>query len=234
MKSPAEILQPPTSPIHLALADDEISIAEAYAVKYASLGFVVDAIAFNGKLLLDALKNCPHTQVVLMDIGMPIMDGLQATQWLTANRPEIAVIALTGWADEENLCDMIRAGARGYVLKPESFATIAQAIHEVLEHHIYSSQLFVKGLKLNNTVFKQNGIEFTSREEEYMLHCCHGLTDKEIAKKMGISPHTAWGHCAHIFEKLGIDKRSSILLYAIKTGRYTVPMGRIKTKYTYA
>jgi two-component system, NarL family, response regulator NreC len=161
--------------------------------------------------------------VVLMDISMPGMDGLQATRALQETCPQVRVLALTRHADYGFLTEMLRAGARGYVLKQSASADLIQAVRAVAAGQSYLDPA-VAGKLLGRFAASrpERGEEPTEsiseREEEMLRLIARGHSNKEVAARLDLSVKTVEAHKANAMRKLGLSGRSDIVDYAIFRG----------------
>ena len=159
--------------------------------------------------------------VVLMDIRMPDMDGIEATRQITQANPGTRVLILTTFHTDAYVLDALRAGASGYVLKDSAVEAIASSIQAVM-----SSERVVSGPIAQRMVGMLTGDlptrEFydglTAREVEVLKMIASGMPNKRIAYKLGISEKTVRNHISHIYEKLEIYDRSQAVLYAVRKG----------------
>jgi len=161
--------------------------------------------------------------VVLMDIGLPDMTGIEITKKIKENFPEVAIVALTIHEDEEYFFKMLEAGATGYLPKRAAPGELLTAIRaaSVSEVYIYPSlaKLLVKDF-LNNDE-KKNGDNFgklTDREIEALAYLADGVSNQEIAVTLHISPKTVSRHRENIMRKLDLRNRSELVKYAIRKG----------------
>lgn len=177
--------------------------------------------ARNGLAMQEELINHSAPDVILMDINMPRMDGHEATGWLRQHYPNIYVLALSMYEDDESIIKMIRKGARGYILKESNVQELVRAIVTVCETGYYINEL-VTGRLMRTLQEVPNGEDgkvagtLTARETEFMQLCCTEFTYKEIAEQMQVSPRTIDGYRDSVFEKLQVKSRTGIVLYAIK------------------
>lgn len=157
--------------------------------------------------------------VVLMDINMPYKNGIETTQWLTENHPDIKVIALTMEDDEKVLIKMLKAGAKGYLLKDMQPSVLFQAIDTVYEKgSFYTDFVAQKLLKVQTEDARNASLlsDLKEREKEFIRLACSELTYKEIADKMCLSPKTIDGYRDSVFVKLEIKNRVGLVLFALK------------------
>lgn len=174
----------------------------------------------NGEDFIAELKNVSELPaVVLMDINMPYKNGIETTEWLTEYHPEIKVIALTMEDDEKVLIRMLKAGAKGYLLKDMQPSILFQAIDTVFEKgSFYTDFVAQKLLKVQTEDTKNASLlsDLKEREKEFIKLACSELTYKEIADKMYLSPKTIDGYRDSVFVKLEIKNRVGLVLFALK------------------
>jgi DNA-binding NarL/FixJ family response regulator len=178
----------------------------------------------NGEDFINALeKTSELPAVVLMDINMPYKNGIETTEWLTENHPDIKVIALTMEDDEKVLIRMLKAGAKGYLLKDMQPSILFQAIDTVFEKgSFYTDFVAQKLLKVQTEDAKNASLlsDLKEREKEFIKLACSELTYKEIADKMCLSPKTIDGYRDSVFVKLEIKNRVGLVLFALKHNLY--------------
>lgn len=174
----------------------------------------------NGEDFIAAIeKTSELPAVVLMDINMPYKNGIETTEWLTEHHPDIKVIALTMEDDEKVLIKMLKAGAKGYLLKDMQPAILFQAIDTVFDKgSFYTDFVAQKLLKVKTEDIKNASLlsELKGREREFIKWACSELTYKEIADKMFLSPKTIDGYRDSVFTKLEIKNRVGLVLFALK------------------
>ena len=174
----------------------------------------------NGEDFIAELKSVSEfPAVVLMDINMPYKNGIETTEWLTEHHPEIKVIALTMEDDEKVLIRMLKAGAKGYLLKDMQPSILFQAIDTVFEKgSFYTDFVAQKLLKVQTEDAKNASLlsDLKEREKEFIKLACSELTYKEIADKMCLSPKTIDGYRDSVFVKLEIKNRVGLVLFALK------------------
>jgi DNA-binding NarL/FixJ family response regulator len=179
--------------------------------------FTVSFLCKNGADLVNKLKVSDLTpDLVLMDVNMPIMNGIETTKWLTGNYPDIKVLALTVVEDEHTIVKMLRAGARGYLLKDVDKNTLETALIKVMETGYFHSNT-VANILYNSLSGKTNPEQILKKTEiEFLKLVCTEMTYKEIADKMFLSPKTIDGYRDALFIKLNVKNRIGLVLYAIK------------------
>jgi DNA-binding NarL/FixJ family response regulator len=209
----------------IALADDHVLLRNGLANLLKDLDYEIVFEADNGAEFLDKLKANAIPDIALMDINMPKMDGYDTTQWLKKNYPDIKVLALSMYDDENAIIRMLKCGARGYILKDSDPAELKLAIHSLLTKGFYHSEL-VTG-KLIHTINHldepenssvKNVLGLNEREIEFLKLACTEMTYKEISEQMCLSPRTIDGYRDALFEKLNLKSRVGLVLFAIKNG----------------
>lgn len=154
--------------------------------------------------------------IVLMDIDMPKMDGVEATQKALVEYPELKIIALSMYGDEEYYYKMINAGVKGFLLKDSDINEVKNAIQAVGEGTNYFSPEILYNLVKNiNTVKTRSGI-LSERESEVLYHICKGLSNHEIADVLNVSKRTIDKHRENILSKTQSKNTASLIMYAIK------------------
>ena len=209
--------------IPIAIVDDHTLMSKALeSMITEEKRFKVIINSMNGEDFIKAISlTSEYPQVVLMDINMPYKNGIETTQWLTENHPDIKVIALTMEDDEKVIIKMLKAGAKGYLLKDMQPYLFFQAIENVIDKgSFYTDFVTQKLLKLKLEEFKSSSIlyELKEREKEFIKLACSELTYKEIADKMCLSPKTIDGYRDSVFIKLDVKNRVGLVLFAIKYG----------------
>jgi len=181
---------------------------------------VVGQAANGQEALQQVAKTLPH--VVLMDISMPGMDGLEATRRLNAVYPNIRVLILTQYADDKYISSLLEAGAVGYVLKRSGGEEIVTAIRSVYHQGAYLSPEVAHQVvtQRQNAPPRQpkNMAGLTRRELEVLALIVEGLTSREIAERLCIAHKTAMVHRTNIMRKLGVHKSTELVSYAIREG----------------
>lgn len=171
----------------------------------------------NGKEFINHLQENPDTIVdlVLLDVNMPILDGLSTIKWIKENQPNLNVIALSVNNDDETIIKMITNGAKGYLLKDTTPKIFHEAIIAVIEKGFYFTEL-VSSILINRIDNDSKKIILKEKELIFLKLACSEKTYKEIADEMCLSPKTIDGYRESLFEKLEIKTRIGLVLYAIK------------------
>jgi len=179
------------------------------------------AEARNGKEFLDLLDNY-QPDIVLMDIAMPEMDGVEATKMALKKYPDLKIIALSMWGDEEYYFKMVHAGARGFVLKKTGINELEAAIETVLRGENYFSNELLRNIILNVNspkIHRAVGsvhVNLTKRELEILQLICNGMSNIEIADLLHISHKTVDGHRNNLLTKTCSKNTVQLVMYAIK------------------
>jgi DNA-binding NarL/FixJ family response regulator len=177
----------------------------------------VIAEAANGNELL-ALLDKHKPDMVLMDIAMPDMDGIETTKKAIEKQPGLKVLTLSSFGDEQYYFNMLDAGAKGFVLKNASIVELEKAIIEVANGGSwFSSELLQKViLNISSKPKKQTETDLSARELEILKLICENLTNEQIADKVNLSYDTVKWHRANILSKTGCNNAVGLLLYALK------------------
>jgi DNA-binding NarL/FixJ family response regulator len=206
----------------IAIVDDHLLIAKAITGIIENFKqFDVLYECENGKDLIEKLKlkkNIPD--IVLLDISMPIMDGFATAEWLRENYPEILIMALSMQDDEQSLIKMVKAGAKGYLLKNVHPTALQKALDTLVKNGTYfpewaASKVFMSLSKISTN---KDNFSITEREKEFLQYSTSEMSYKEIAEKMFCSPRTVESYRDALFEKLDLKSRVGLAVFAIKNG----------------
>jgi DNA-binding NarL/FixJ family response regulator len=220
-------------PVRVVLADDQRLVRESLGTMLGLMdGIELVAAAADGEEAL-ALVERHRPDVVLMDLGMPRLDGIEATRRLRRRHPDVEVIALTTYADDESVLNALAAGARGYLTKDAGSEDIHAAIMTVaagdatldpaVQHHVVAA--LADGTRREPRAPGGEGLpaELTPREIEVLVLIAEGLTNAEIADRLVVSQTTVKSHINHLFTKAGLRDRAQAVNYAYRTGIATPP-----------
>lgn len=165
-------------------------------------------------------KNIPD--LVLVDVNMPVMNGIETTEWIVNNYPQVHVMALSVEDADGTILKMLKAGAVGYLLKDTKKEILEKALLEMMDNGFYHTKN-VTTLLLDSVSGKnsRNNLAFKDNEIIFMKLACSELTYKEIAEKMFLSPKTIDGYRDSLFTKLNVRNRVGLVMYAIKNKIYT-------------
>lgn len=204
--------------IKLIITDDHIMFRESIS-KMLALKKTAEVIAEagNGNELIALLDN-HKPDLVLMDISMPEMDGIEATKKAIEKQPGLKILILSSFGEEQYYFNMVEAGAKGFVLKNASISELEKAIKEVANGGSwFSSELLQKIiLNISSKPKKEIGIDLSDRELEILKLICDNLTNEQIAEKVNLSYDTVKWHRANILSKTGCNNAVGLLLFALK------------------
>jgi DNA-binding NarL/FixJ family response regulator len=219
------------TPVRVLLADDQRLVRESLGTLLDLLGGIeLVASASDGEEAL-VMTERHRPQVVLMDLRMPRLDGIEATRRLRERHPEVGVISLTTYADDESVLGALRAGARGYLTKDASGEDIRAAILAVaagdaaldpaIQLHVVSALASAGSVGEPLTAALPD--DLTPREAEVLALIAEGMSNAEIAERLFVSPTTVKSHINHLFAKAGLRDRAQAVNYAHRTGIATPP-----------
>jgi DNA-binding NarL/FixJ family response regulator len=177
----------------------------------------VAAEASNGLEFLKILKNT-KADIALMDINMPEMDGIDATREGLKINPEIRIIALSMYGEEEYYYKMVDAGAKGFLLKDSDISEVKEAILTIFKGGSYFSQelLYHVIQKIKHRENENKTSNLSKREKEILLNICEGYSNQEIADTLFISKRTVDKHRANLLGKTNSKNTASLILFAIR------------------
>jgi len=212
---------PMSDPIRILVADDHLIIRQGLRlILETEAGFELVGEAADGA---EAVRLCAelHPAVVLMDLRMPGVDGLTAIERLQAEQPQIAVIILTTFNEDDLMLRGMQAGAKGYLLKDTDRETLFNSIRaaargETLLKPEIMAWLLSKAGAVNTPANART--DLTERELEVLKRVAQGERSKEIAVRLGISERTVKAHLASIYNKLGVDSRAAAIAIAAQKG----------------
>lgn len=206
---------------NIVIADDHLLIAKALtAIIDTFKNYQVLYEVPNGKELIAQFKHKQHIpDIVLLDINMPEMDGFETARWLTDKHPEILILALSMQNDEQTLIKMIKAGARGYLLKNIHPQELENALNALVTKGVYYSDAYLSKV-MHHIIHEDDPRETTTglsgREKIFLQYAATEMTYKEIAEKMFCSPRTVESYRDALFERLHLKTRVGLVVYAIK------------------
>ncbi|OPY80365.1 MAG: Oxygen regulatory protein NreC [Syntrophus sp. PtaU1.Bin005] len=213
--------------VNVLLADDHKIVRDGLRILIENHGDMnVVAEAENGQKAINLAREL-RPEVIIMDISMPDINGIDATRKITSDFPGIKVIALSMHTDRHFVVGMLEAGAAGYLLKDCAFEELVSAIHTVLENHTYLSPT-ITDIVVRNYVNKASktsvvsSAELTARERELLQLLAEGMTAKQIAKTLRVSVKTVATHRRNIAQKLGAGSVAELIKYAIREGLTTL------------
>jgi DNA-binding NarL/FixJ family response regulator len=216
--------------IRVIICDDQTVVREGLAaILSTDPGIEVVGLASNGREALDLLQEA-QPDVVLMDLKMPVMNGVQTTQHLRRMHPEVNVLVLTTYADDQWVLDAVRAGAAGYLLKDTRRDALIDAIKGTIEGKTYLDPAIAG--KLTHQVATGTGPSetaeppldsFTEREQEVLSLLAQGHSNPEIADRLHLARGTVRNYVSAILQKLGVSDRTQAAVAAVQRGMIEPP-----------
>jgi len=213
------------SRIRVLIVDDHAVLRQALRMLLENQQEVeVVGDAQNGREALDAVEKL-HPDVVLMDMVMPGLNGLEATRQIRRRAPKAKVLILTGYMEDEQILAALRAGASGYVVKKSDVQELLLGIQTVYRGNTYFSSAISDGDAVQDYLWQAKKPEaksgydlLTSREREVLQLIAEGYSNQRIAQELFISVKTVEAHKAHIMSKLHAQNRTDLIRYAIRKG----------------
>ena len=188
-------------------------------------GIDVVGEAGNGREALTRVEEL-QPDIVLMDVAMPEMDGLEATRRIKSAYPEIKVLILTQHDNQEYINPLLQAGASGYVLKRSGGREVVTAIRQVYEHGVFLEPDIARQV-LHNFSRVAETPALTEREQEVLQLAVEGKSNKDIARRLFISPKTVSVHRTNIMAKLGVHNSAELVRYAIQHNLVSIDEDRL-------
>jgi DNA-binding NarL/FixJ family response regulator len=205
--------QPPNERIRVLIVDDHAVVRAGLEQLLATTTDIeLVGTAATGNQAIERVGEL-RPDVVLMDLSMPELDGVEATRWIATHHPASHVLVLTSFSDQTRILEALGAGADGYLLKHTDPDDIAAAIRAV---HAGGSPLDPKAARtlLESRRARAHAPELTDREQEVLLLVREGLANKQIARRLGIAERTVKAHLTSIFQRLGVTDRTQAALWA--------------------
>jgi len=205
-------------PTRVLLADDHTLVRQGFKALLEREGFLIVGEASDGQ---DAVRlvTKDHPEVAVLDIGMPLLNGIDATREIRKASPRTKVILLTQHDEDHYITEALRAGAKGYVLKSQAGNDLVHAIQQVCREGTYLSptisRAVVEALLSKNELLAD---PLTERERQVVQLIGEGKSTREIARLLGISVKTAESHRSRLMQKLDIHETASLVRYAIRRG----------------
>jgi len=212
------------SPLRVIVADDQATVRDGLVVLLGMTeGIDVVGSAANGREALDVAEQT-HPDVILLDLRMPVLDGIETTRQLSSRHPDVAVVVLTTYADDASIIDALEAGARSYLTKNAARADIAQALRSaatglsVIDPAVRAALLRAAVARRRRQPERMipgdlpDGL--TQREAEILSMIAQGKTNPDIAAELYLSAHTVKTHINRIFAKTGSADRTAAIRYA--------------------
>jgi DNA-binding NarL/FixJ family response regulator len=209
-------------PIKVIVCDDQEIVRQGLStILNADPIIEVIATATDGEDLLGKIDQCTP-DLILMDLKMPIMDGVQATRQIRQRYTEIKVLVLTTYDDEEWVLAAIHAGANGYLLKDTPSEKLRTAIVDTITGKMHLDPTVagkvVQNLSATNYPVQKADFSLTDREEEILGLMAQGLSNSDIARTLFLSEGTVRNYTSHLFTKLGVNDRTQAVIAALRYG----------------
>ncbi|HLZ87772.1 MAG TPA: response regulator transcription factor [Puia sp.] len=204
--------------ITIGITDDHALFLHSLSALISSIpSFQVVLEALNGEELLTQLRRGSHPDIVLLDVGMPVLDGVRTALVLAKEYPAIKTVALSMKADDLSIISMLKAGCCAYLLKEIRPDELEKALMEIYTHGYYNAD----AINLNYRRIIQKSAEdwaqaLSAREKEFLRHACSDLTYKEIATLMFVAERTIDGYRDALFQKMGVKSRVGMVLEALR------------------
>ena len=216
--------QPRTNKLRLVLADDHTMMRSGLRLLLErEPDFSVVGEASDGRQAIEILET-QSVDVVVMDVAMPNLNGIEAARRITDAHPNTAIIILSMHSDESYVLRALNAGARGYLLKDSAESDLIAAVYAVSEGKAFFSPVISK-LLVDDYVrqLRQRGVEdsyelLTPRERELLQLLAEGKTTKEVATLLNLSPYTVDTHRANLMRKVNLNSLPELILYAVRKG----------------
>lgn len=207
----------------IVLADDHAIVRTGVRTVLERLGkdMEVTAEVSNGQELVDYAKNHPD-EIYVVDISMPVMNGIEAVEKMVQMHPDIKVIMLSMYDDRISVEKSLKAGAKGFIVKVSAADEIVNAVEELCAGRFYLcskvSKYIVQGFLGKTSARKRDGRGLTPKEKEVLQLIAEGYSSKQIAKAFNLSLNTIHVHRNNIMKKLGIHKQTELVRFALKEG----------------
>jgi len=211
-------------PLDVYLVDDHSLFREGLKFLLSDLDFIQEIYeAENGAQFIEKLKETP-ADMALLDIEMPVINGIEATMQALRIQPSLKIIALSMYSDESYYSRMIEAGVCGFLLKNSNFAEVKKAIIDVSAGKNYFSLEILQSIltRMKQKETNQPNNELTDRETEILFHICKGLSNSEIAEKLTISKRTVDKHRENLLQKTQSKNTANLVIFAIKNGYFNI------------
>jgi two-component system, NarL family, response regulator NreC len=205
-------------PIRLLLADDHVLVRQSLRTLLEDEGFQVVGEASDGQSALEQARSL-EPDIVVMDIGMPTRNGLDAARAIRLSCPETKIIVVTQHEEEGFVAAAVEAGVKGYVLKSQTATELINAIRQVSRGEVYLSPIISATLvDAYRSKSERTRDPLTARERQVLQLIAEGKSTKDVAWILGISAKTAESHRSRLMRKLDIHETATLVLYAVRRG----------------
>jgi DNA-binding NarL/FixJ family response regulator len=210
--------------INIAVAEDQVLFRECFIANMRNFSNInVVAEAGNGKELIRKIAELEiKPDILLLDLSMPEMNGLETTKYIREHMPEMRIIVLSVHGDERYVVSMVQHGVNGYLAKDAELETVYKAIESVFEKGFFFNDTMLRGLQSGGLQKKYKISQFnlvdsiTKREKEVLELICKEFTTQEIAEKLFLSVRTVDGHRNNLLEKTGARNTAGLVIFALK------------------
>lgn len=205
--------------IKIILADDhKLFIDGVYSILSLEKDIEIVGVAYDGEQVLNLLKENDKVDIIVLDVEMPGVDGIEVTREVRRMYPNVKILITSMYNKTSFILELMKLGVSGYILKDKSKEELLTAIHNVHRNQPhFSLEVLSIFSDTRNNPFPEK-VQLTDREEEVLVLVAEGLKTKEIASKLFISPETVNVHRKNIKRKTGIDNTSQLIRYAIRHG----------------
>jgi DNA-binding NarL/FixJ family response regulator len=200
-----------------------VGLVDDHQLFLKSLGLMIEnfeeckvaVMAMNGKELQERISSTELPDIILIDVSMPVMDGIDTAKWLTQNYPFIKLVALSMNDSDRTIIEMIKAGCCAYLLKDTHPNELEKALHEIYTKGYYNSDVI--NINYRRLLQEQNDpLNITENEKQFLQLACSDLTYKQIGIEMHLSERTIDGYRENLFHKFKVQSRVGLVLEAIR------------------
>jgi len=212
--------------IKIIIADDHKIFRESLIMLFNAMGnYKVIAEASNGNELLKLLEQY-NPDVVILDISMPGMDGIEAIEIISKKHPGLNVLVLSMYDDEKYYLKMVECGVKGFILKDAGSDELEKALSAIVGGDHYFSQQLLRKIVVQSSKSEKPRLpalnKLSKREKEVLFYICKGYSNKEISEALQISPRTIEIHKTHLIEKTGAKNTINLILYSLSNKLFSI------------
>ena len=202
--------------ISIGIVDDHQLFLKSLCMMLQSFNeYDVVIEAANGKDLQEKMSTTTIPEIMLIDVNMPVMDGIATATWINQNYPSVKLVALSQNDGDKTIIGMIKAGCCAYLLKDTHPNELEKALHEIYTRGYYNAD--VSNVNYRRLLqFEKDSLNITDKEKTFLQYVCSDMTYKQIAFKMGLSERTVDGYRESLFHKLKVQSRVGLALEAIR------------------
>ncbi|MEP6950666.1 MAG: response regulator transcription factor [Ginsengibacter sp.] len=202
--------------ISIGIVDDHQLFLKSLCMMLESFNnYDVIIEAANGKDLQEKMSTKKIPEIMLIDVNMPVMDGIATATWVNKNYPAVKLVALSQNDGDKTIIGMIKAGCCAYLLKDTHPNELEKALHEIYTKGFYNAD--VSNINYRRLLqFEKDSLNITDKEKTFLQYVCSDMTYKQIAFEMGLSERTVDGYRESLFHKLRVQSRVGLALEAIR------------------